>query len=61
MAAVMDEAMEHMPQKDGSLKYQDEQNEEWCKNMPIGSSRVSQDWLKGRLARIKNGGNEVPH
>ena len=28
------------PQKDGALKYQDEQKEEWCKGMPIGSSRT---------------------
>ena len=47
------------PQKDGSLKYQDEHKEEWCKGMPIGSSRISQDWLKNRMAWIKSGGNEV--
>ncbi|CAK9008654.1 Uncharacterized protein SCF082_LOCUS9965, partial [Durusdinium trenchii] len=47
------------PQKDGSLKYQDEHKEEWCKGMPIGSSRISQDWLKNRMAWIKSGGNQV--
>ena len=47
------------PQNNGSLKYQDEQKEEWCKGMPIGSSSISQDWLKNRMAWIKSGGNEV--
>ena len=47
------------PQQDGSLKYQDEQKEEWCKGMHIGSSRIGQDWLRNRMAWIKNGGNEV--
>ena len=47
------------PLKDGSLKYHHEQKGAWCKGMPIGSTRISQDWLKSRMAWIKNGGNEV--
>ena len=45
------------PNEKGQLIYQSKQN--WCKHLPIGSTRISEDWLKNRMSWIKDAGRSV--
>ena len=45
------------PSSDGRMILQDHQN--WCKDMPVGSSRIPSAWLQNRLAHVEDGGKTI--
>ena len=45
------------PSSDGKMILQDHQN--WCKDMPVGSSRIPSAWLQNRLAHVEDGGQTI--
>ena len=45
------------PESDGKMILQDDQN--WCKDMSVGSSRIPSAWLQNRLAHVEDGGKTI--
>eukprot|EP00438_Fugacium_kawagutii_P001387 Skav209305 [mRNA] locus=scaffold994:205116:208401:- [translate_table: standard] len=45
------------PDQQGKMVHQVDQP--WCEDKPIGSSRISQTWMKNRLSWVKEGGMKV--
>ena len=45
------------PDRSGHMVYQQDQS--WCKDKPIGSTRISSHWLKNRMSWIKEAGRSV--
>ena len=45
------------PNEKGQMIYQSQQS--WCKHLPIGFTRISENWLKNRLSWIKDAGRSV--
>ena len=45
------------PNEKGQLIYQSQQS--WCKHLPVGSTRISENWLKNRMSWIKDAGRSV--
>ena len=45
------------PNEKGQLIYQTKQD--WCKHLPIGPTRISENWLKNRMSWIKDAGHSV--
>ena len=47
------------PEKGGVMRFQDEKVDGWCKGMSLGSSKISNIWLKNRLGWISEEGKKV--
>ena len=45
------------PEKQGRMVHQE--NQQWCQDKPIGSSRISQTWLRNRMSWVKENGMKV--
>ena len=45
------------PDENGIMKYQDGQA--WCKDMPLGSTRIPKEWLLNRFTHVKDGGRTI--